>query len=480
LLPDRKSDSPEQFFKALIKHKLTIRLFQWKMQAYMNTVTLELILILLLIALNGFFSMAEFAIISIRKGRIAQLVAEGDKQAEIIEQYQKDPHTLLAVIQIGVTVAGSAASSIGGIIAIEHLRPTLLNLPWPFVQRLAEPIAVIGIVIFVSYTSLIIGELVPKAIGLQYADQIALKLARPMQIIARITSPVVIILTSSSKAVQRIIGLKREEDAFITREEVQHLVLEGHESGVFSETEHEYIRNVFDFTHTSVREVMVPRTRIVALDLELPLEQLVSTILDSQYSRYPVYRNSIEDIVGVLNDKDIMGALVRGEALQLEQVMREPVFVPEGKKVNELLKEMQRTRNHMALVVDEYGGISGLVTTEDLLEELVGEIEDEHDAGEQVKLLQQPDGSWMADGLVSIFDLQHILGVKLDEAPQYETIAGLVLSELGYLPLKGEIVEWNGFRFICEQVTRTAVLQVKIVPIPSETSTESACSESAD
>lgn len=429
----------------------------------MDTVTLELIVILLLIGLNGFFSMAEFAIISIRKGRIAQLVADGDQRAEIIEQFQKDPHPLLAVIQIGVTVAGSAASTVGGIVAIEHLRPALLLQPWPVLQKVAEPLAALTVVVIVSYVSLIIGELVPKAIGLQYADKVALNLARPMQIIARLTAPIVLILTSSSRAVQQLIGLKGEQDAFITREEVQHMVSEGHETGVFSETEHEYIRNVFEFTHTYVREVMVPRTRMVALELQMTREELVRIILEAQYSRYPVYHNDIEEIVGVLHDKDIMGALVRGEELHLEQIIRPPVFVPEGKRVNELLKEMQRTRNHMALVVDEYGGISGLVTTEDLLEELVGEIEDEHDAGEPAKLVQQADGNWLADGLASIFDLQEPLGIKLEEAPLYETVAGLVLNELGHLPIQGEAVEWNGFTLICEQVTRTAVLQVRII-----------------
>lgn len=444
----------------------------------MDTVTLELIVILLLIGLNGFFSMAEFAIISIRKGRIAQLVADGDQRAEIIEQFQKDPHPLLAVIQIGVTVAGSAASTVGGIVAIEHLRPALLQQPWPMLQKIAEPLAALTVVIIVSYVSLIIGELVPKAIGLQYADKVALSLARPMQIIARLTAPIVLILTSSSRAVQQLIGLKGEQDAFITREEVQHMVSEGHETGVFSETEHEYIRNVFEFTHTAVREVMVPRTRMVALELQMSREELVKIILESQYSRYPVYHNDIEEIVGVLHDKDIMGALVRNEELHLEQIIRPPVFVPEGKKVNELLKEMQRTRNHMALVVDEYGGISGLVTTEDLLEELVGEIEDEHDAGEPAKLVQQADGSWLADGLASIFDLQEPLGIKLEEAPLYETIAGLVLNELGHLPVQGEAVEWNGFRLICEQVTRTAVLQVRIiVPQPDNAPAQSETDE---
>lgn len=434
----------------------------------MDTVTLEAVVILVMIGLNGFFSMAEFAIISIRKGRVAQLVAEGDERAAVVERFQQDPHPLLAVIQIGVTVAGSAASTVGGIIAIQHLQPVIAKLPWPILSQAAEPVSAVIVVVIVSYLSLIIGELVPKAIGLQYADRIALRLALPMQLTARVTSPLVAVLTSSSKLVLRLIGLKGEQDAFITREEVQHIVAEGHESGVFSEDEHEYIRNIFEFTHTCVREVMVPRTRMVALELSSTRTDILSVVLEAQYSRYPVYRGSIEEIVGVVHGKDLLARLVRGETVALAEILRPPVFVPEGKKVNELLKEMQRTRNHMALVVDEYGGLAGLVTTEDLLEELVGEIEDEHDAGEPGKLLQLADGSWLADGMLPVFDLQDLLHVKLDDDLPYDTLAGLVLHELGHLPEQGESTHWHGYRLVCEEVTRTAVLRVRIIPQPDE------------
>jgi len=233
---------------------------------------------------------------------------------------------------------------------------------------------------------------------------------------------------------------------------------------VFSESEHEYIRNIFEFTHTCVREVMVPRTRIVALEVSCNREQMLDIILEAQYSRYPVYSGTIEEIIGVVHGKDLLGRLVRGESISLADVLRKPVFVPEGKKVNELLKEMQRTRNHMAIVVDEYGGLAGLVTTEDLLEELVGEIEDEHDAGEpgMVDLLQ--DGSMLVNGLMPVFDLQEYLEVKLDENLPYDTLAGLVLHELGHMPEPGESLVWQGHLISCEDVTRTAVLRVRIVP----------------
>jgi putative hemolysin len=313
-----------------------------------------------------------------------------------------------------------------------------------------------------------VGELVPKALGLQYADQIALRLAKPMRFFSKIVSPAVTVLTTSSKTVLKLLGAKGEQNAFITREEVQHIVAEGHESGVFSEAEHEYIRNIFEFTHTCVREVMVPRTRMVALEQETPREETLRIILESQYSRYPVYRDSIEEIVGVVHAKDLLAKLVRGVAVPLHEVMRPPVFVPEGKKVNDLLKEMQRTRNHMALVVDEYGGLAGLVTTDDLLEELVGEIEDEHDTGEPSILQQLPDGSWLVGGMLPDFDLRELLGIKQDDDLPYDTLAGLILHELGHLPEQGESLLWHGYRLVCEEVTRTAVLRVRIIPTPEE------------
>ena len=275
---------------------------------------------------------------------------------------------------------------------------------------------------------------------------------------------VVGILTLSSKTVMKLLGISGDRDAFITREDVQHIVDEGHESGGVSETEKEYIRNVFEFTHTCVREVMVPRTRIVGLDLAAPREVVVSMVLENMYSRYPVYRSSIEDIAGVVHGKDLLGRLVAGEVLDLAAIMLPPVFVPEGKKVNDLLKEMQRSRNQMALVVDEYGGLSGLVTTEDLIEELVGEIQDEHDTSETGAFEHLPDGALLVDGFLSVFDMAEFIEVKLEEDLPYDTVAGLILHELGRFPTRGESIQWHGYRIICDEVTRTAILRVRITP----------------
>ncbi len=429
----------------------------------MDTVTLELIVIAILIVLNGFFACSEFAIISIRKSRIAQLVAAGDERARQVDELQKDPHRLLAVVQVGMTVIGSTASAVGGVIAVEHLKPFLLRSSYPLLHNAAEPVAVTLVVAVISYLILIVGELVPKTIGLHHADPMALKVVRTITFLARAGMVVVGVLTISSKAVLRLLRIKGEGHAFITREEVQHIVAEGHESGVFSATEHEYIRNIFDFTHTAVREVLVPRTRMAGLNLDWSRQEMLRFILDNQYSRYPVFRGTIEEIVGFIHGKDFLGRMVTDPDFALDAIIRPPFYVPEAKMVNELLKEMQRQHIHMALVVDEYGGLSGLVTTEDLLEELVGEIEDEHDVGEPKRVQRLADGTLLVDALLSINDLEDLLGIKLDEHIPYDTLAGLILDELGRFPLKGEELAWRNYRFICEEVKRTAIVRVRIV-----------------
>lgn len=428
----------------------------------LETVTIELIVIVVLIFVNGFFACSEFAIISIRKSRVAQLVEEGDGRAKIVEELQEDPHRLLAIVQIGMTIVGSTASAVGGIIAVEHLKPILQQSSFELVRNAAEPLAVTIIVALVSYFLLILGELVPKTIGLQFSDPVALRVAGSIKFLERGGGVLVSFLSQSSKAVLRLLRIKGEERAFITREEVQHIVAEGHESGVFSATEQEYIKNIFDFTHTAVREVMVPRTRLAALDIEWTRDEMLRFILENQYTRYPVFRSSIEEIVGFIHGKDFLGRMVTDAEFDINTIIRPPVFVPEGKKVNELLKEMQRNRVHMALVVDEYGGLSGLATTEDLLEELVGEIEDEHDVGEPHRVLNLPDGSLVVDAFISINDLEDLLDIKFGDDLPYDTLAGLILTELGRFPEKGEKLTWRDYLLTCEEVTKTAIVRVRI------------------
>jgi len=340
------------------------------------------------------------------------------------------------------------------------------------IRNAAEPISLSAVVATISYLLLIVGELVPKTLGLQYADTLSLRVAPVVNFLARVASVLVALLTYSSKAVLTLLRIKGEGRAFMTREEVQHIVAEGHESGIFSETEHTFIDNIFDFTHTAVREVMVPRTRVVAFDLSLPKEEILNGVLDNMYSRYPVYLGSIEETVGFIHGKDLLGRMVREPDFDIRSIVRPPFFVPEGKKVSELLKEMQKTRVHMAFVVDEYGGISGIVTTEDLLEELVGEIEDEHDVGEPSTIQVLADGSYLVDALISVSDLEDLLEIELSDDLPFDTLAGLILDRLGRFPEQGESIELEGFTLTCVEVTRTAISQVRIAKSEPEAPAE--------
>lgn len=429
----------------------------------METIWVELVVVLLLILANGFFAGAELAIVSVRRGRIAQLVAAGNKRARIVEQLQADPHRFLATVQIGVTLVGTLASAVGGAAAVEVIKPHLQQAPIRLVSEAAEPLALLLVVGCIAYLSLILGELVPKALALQYSEQIALGVARPIRFLARVGGLAVSVLTLSSRAVLRLLGIKASgEQAFITQEEIQHLIAEGQETGAVSRDEHDIIRKVFDFSRTQVREVMVPRTRMLALDLERGRQELLRVVVESQYSRFPVYRGDVDNIVGFIHGKDLLGAAVQNPDFDLTGLIRRPLFVPEAKKVNDLLREMQRGHIHMAMVVDEYGSISGVVTTEDLLEELVGEIEDEHDQGEPPRIQPLADGGYLVDALLGLNDLEDLLGVQFPADAPYETLAGLILYQLGHFPVAGEQLVWEGYLLTCVKTAPTAIRRVRI------------------
>lgn len=432
----------------------------------METLWLELVIVLLLILANGFFAGAELAIVSVRRGRIAQLVADGNKRARIVEQLHADPHRFLATVQIGVTLVGTLASAVGGAAAVEVIKPHLQQSPIGLVSNAAEPIALFLVVGCIAYLSLILGELVPKALALQYSEQISLGVARPIRFLARIGGLAVSILTLSSRTVLRLLGIKASgEQAFITQEEIQHLIAEGQETGAVSRDEQEFIRNVFEFSKTPVREVMVPRPRVVALDLGQNREEILNIVVDSQYSRFPVYRGELDNVVGFIHGKDLLGLAVQSPDFDLESLIRAPLFVPEAKKVNDLLREMQRGHIHMAMVVDEYGSLCGVVTTEDLLEELVGEIEDEHDLGEPQRIQALPEGGYLVDALLSLNDLEDLLDVQFAEDVPYETLAGLILFKLGRFPMAGEALVWDNYLLSCVKVTPTAIRKVRIEPV---------------
>jgi len=431
----------------------------------LEPIALEIVIVFFLILANGFFSGSELAILSARRSTIARLVTEGNSRAKVVEKLQNDPHRFLATVQIGVTVVGSLASAVGGATAVEYLKPMLDTNQYGLVRDASEPISIGIVVAVVSYFSLILGELAPKTIGLQFADRMSLIVAKPINTLATIGGVAVKFLTLSNRAVLAVLGVKPTNgQGFVTREEVLHTVSEGGETGALTEHEHKVIENMLDFSHTQASEVMVPRVRMIALDIDSPRDALFQIVREHMYTRYPVYRKDQENIVGFIHSKDLfLHPLINSLEFSLDQIVRPPLYAPESKRASELLREMQRKRMQMAFVVDEYGGISGLVTTEDLLEELVGEIEDEHDIGELRRAERLADGSTLVDGLISLNDLEEVLNIEFEEGLPYDTLAGLILSLLGRFPDQGENVTWKNYVLICEEVTPTSIVKVKIV-----------------
>jgi putative hemolysin len=425
---------------------------------------LEVVGVGALILLNGFFAAAEIAMISARRSRIQQMAGAGDARAARVVSLQDDPDRFLATVQVGVTFVGTLASAVGGAAAVRALSPVIREIRVPVLAALAEPAALVLTVVVIAYTTLILGELVPKSLALRHAVSLALWVSGPLDALARATSPLVRLLTGSSRFVLRLLGQKgAAERAFISEEEVKHMVQQGRAQGVFDQTEQELIHSVFEFTEASVKDVMIPRPRIQAIDVETPVEEVLAHIVETGKSRYPVYRNSLDEVLGILYDKDLFRLLAEKKPIALDQVVRPAFFTPETTRVSRLLKSMQRRRMPMALVVDEYGGLEGLVTIEDLIEEIVGEIEDETDRDDQaVRRLR--DGSYIVDASISIHDLADQHNLSFPESSEYETIAGFVITQLQRMPRGGEIVNYEGWRLTIVDMDGRRISRVKIEP----------------
>jgi len=423
---------------------------------------LELIIVAGLILLNGFFACAELAIVNTRRSRIKQLVEEGNNQARLVQGFQEDSERFLATIQIGVTVAGASAAAIGGATAIEEIKPVLEAIPVPFLQTLAEPIAVGGVVLIISYLSLILGELVLKILALRNPERLSLLVVRPLEWFSRIAAWGIKPLTLSSRAVLRLLGsAAQKEKVFISAEEITLLVTEGHEKGVFNKTEQELIRSVFEFTDTSVKEVMVPRPKMCAIEVDTPLPEVLRYIDENKFSRYPVYKKGMNDLVGILYQKDLLSRVAAGKPFGLTELLHPVYYVPESMKVSVLLKEMQRRRIHMASVVNEHGSVEGLVTLEDLIEEIVGEIQDEYDT-EEKPVERLKDGAFIVDASMPVRDLVAEYGLSIPLSPDYETLGGFITHQIQGLPRGGEVISYGGYKFTVVDLGDRRVAKVKV------------------
>ena len=429
----------------------------------MENFWLEAILIIALILANGFFAASEIAVIAMRRSRIEAMVARGVKCAPVIGRLKNDPDRFLATVQIGVTLVGTLASAIGGATAIAYLEPQFAASPFPLVARWSEALALLIVVLPISYLSLVLGELVPKSLALKYSEQIACFVARPIDLLARATAVFVKTLTASSNAVLRIFGVHESEGAsFISAEEVKSLIREGAAKGIFNETEKELIHSVFEFADTPVKAVMIPRTEIHAVEVHASFEDVARSFVESGFSRIPVYEGELDKIIGILYNKDVFKALVEKTDFRIRDHLHPAFFVPSTLPISELLKQMQRRRLAMALVVNEFGEVEGLATLEDLVEEIVGEIRDEYDREERGPVERFPDGSMVIQGSAMLKDLKTDFGLPFEESPDYHTLAGFMLAKLKRIPRAGEWVEDNGYKLTIVDMEGRRIVKIKV------------------
>lgn len=439
-----------------------------------DNLALQLVLIGFLILLNAFFAASEIAIISSKKVNIRKKAEEGDRAAQMVLKLFENSSRFLATIQVGVTLVSFFASAIAAISAVVLLGGILASLPLDFIAFHSSAVALILVTLLVAFVTMVLGELVPKGLAIQHAESIALFVSRPVDFLARIASPLIALLTFSSDAVTRLLGGGRGQARlpFMTEDEIRAYVDVGEEEGALEKDEAEMIYGILDLEKKRVHEIMVPRTDMVALPMDTSFKEAVDIVVKHGYSRIPLYDDSLDNVVGVLYAKDLLKQLASGgQPPPIKKMAKEPLFIPESKRIDELLQELQEKRVHMAVVVDEYGGTAGLVTIEDLLEEIVGEIQDEYDREEpQVERINESEA--ILDGRVSIDDLNELFDLDI-AGEEFDTVGGLVIHQLGKMPSLGDSVEMDGISLQVLSTVGRRIKKVKVTRIQAEAGAES-------
>lgn len=407
----------------------------------------ELIVIFLLAVVNGVFAMAEIALVSSRKARLQQRASEGNVGARVALDLAESPNRFLSTVQIGITLIGVFAGAFGGATLARSLAPLLERIA--FLRPYAQGAALVLVVLLTTYLSLVIGELVPKRLAMANPERIAAVISRPMRALSVIGQPIVKLLSFSTDLVLRLLGHKASEEPPVTEEELRVLLEEGTEAGVFEEVEQDMVESVLHLSDRRASSLMTPRPEIIWLDLEDPPEEIHRKILESGYSRFPAAQGSLDTIVGEVQARDLLAALLSGKPLDLSSVLRKPLYVPEVMPAFAVLEHFRQSGTEMALVINEYGSVSGLVTMQDILEAIVGDIPSADEASEP-EIVQREDGSWLLDGMLTIEEVKDLFDVEDlpgEEQGLYQTLSGFVMANLGRIPNVADYFEWGGLRF---------------------------------
>ena len=422
----------------------------------------QILVLVILILLNAYFAATEIAFISLNDTKIERDAKEGNKKSKQILKMLKSPSKFLATIQIGITFAGFLSSAFASDAFADKLAP-VLNEWMPFISvEIWNGIAIVIITIILSFFTLVFGELVPKRLAMKYYEKVAYGTIGVIRAISIITAPFVKLLTFSTNMVSKIFGVGEAEEEVVTEEEIKMMIDQGEEKGTIEKGERQLLNNVFEFNDIIVSEVMTPRTDIYAIDINDNVKDLLDEMDEFKYSRIPVYEESIDDIKGILFIKDIIKPLKNNEPIDIKKIMREPYFVPESKDIDELFKEMQQNKVQMAIAIDEYGGTAGLITMEDIIEELVGNILDEYDE-EDPDIKKIDDNTFILSGTLTSYEIKKLFNVEIPEG-DYETLSGYLLDRLGRIPDENEhpVIEDDNLTYKVEEMEDKRIKYVKV------------------
>lgn len=430
---------------------------------------MDFVLLIFLILLNGVLAMSEIAVVSSRRSRLQNLADDGSPGAKTALELNEEPSAFLSTIQVGITTVGILSGAIGDNALAEPLKAWLREIP--LLQPYAHGLALSVVVVVLTYFSVVVGELVPKRLGLLAPETVAAIVATPMTFLARAARPLVWLLSSSSTLVLKVIGARKGSGAPVTDDEINVLMEQGAEAGVFHESEQAIVSNVLRLDEQRIGAIMTHRNDIYQLDLDAPAEEIRSRLSESPYTRVVVCRDGLEHIVGILRTADLLKAALAGESLDIERTLRSPLFVPEGMTTTHLLESFRRARQQCALIVDEYGELQGLVTLTDVLSSIVGDVPSS-DGEVDEDIVMRDDGSWLIDGSVSIERLKTAIDVE-DEFPgedenAYNTLGGLVMYVLGRIPAVADNFETTGCRFEVVDMDRNRVDKVLLSRLPDD------------
>ncbi|NMB60835.1 MAG: HlyC/CorC family transporter [Chloroflexi bacterium] len=423
----------------------------------------EILILSFFILMNGLFSMSEIALISAKKNRLQAKANKGSKKAVVALDLSEHPNRFLSTIQIGITLIGTLSGAFGGATIAKQLSEIFSEIPW--LDPYSDILGVGIVVLIITYLSLVIGELVPKRIALDNSEKVAIGVAPLMHVVSKISSPFVTILSKSTDLVIRMLGIRQSSEPTITEEDLKSMLFQGRETGVIEESEQNMVERIFRLSDRDISAVMTPRTELVFLSIDENKDEILEKIIQYPFSRFPVFKESYDDLIGIVDSRDLLLQKITANDFDLPSVMQKPSFLPETTSALDALEYLRSSGIKVAVVIDEYGGVLGMAGMNDIVRAIIGNVKEPDITQEDVVL--RDDGSWLFDGMLQIDELKEYLGFERlpeEEDQKYETLSGLMMTMLNRIPLAGDYFDWNGYRFEVMDMDGRRVDKVMVIP----------------